>query len=199
MAYILRWINLVLILVFFVIALVATCPVEWFKLNMDDRYGQTGTVQVTLWEFRDQSVSMTNDNGVTVNTNQIPRARTNYLNCTGARDRFRAIQAFSIAGTVLGFYSFLICLLMCACCLKVKLPLFIFLCLAFISEFCAVIAAALAFTQDSCKDKINFFASLKSSGYSIGIGFILTIISCVGYLACFIITPFTQVLWCGDC
>lgn len=200
MAFILRWVNLVLIFVFFLLAFIATVPVPLYSYNLNKAFQQSGTVGVTLWSIRTSEVSIYVPNTVPEQSTKVPaieEVRINYLNCTEQRSRFRAMQGFSIAGTVCGFYAFAICFLMCALKLKVKLALFLFLFASFLSEFFLVIVGAVTFTKSACEGKENKLHSFKEMGFSIGTAFVLQLIACLGYLVCLIITPFTQELWCG--
>lgn len=195
-----RYVLLVLILVFFVLALVGTVPLPLYT-NKITQYNQNGKVTVTLWSIEVGTATLSGENATTVPTS-LP-VRINYAGCEEFRATFRAMQAFAIAGTVFGFYALLISCLQCFCRLKVKLPLFLFLMLAAISELCVVVIGAVAYGKEFCHnlqaDRNLTAVIFKGAGYKLDIAFILQVVALIGYVICFIISPFTQQLWCGKC
>ncbi|KAK7200499.1 Amastin surface glycoprotein [Novymonas esmeraldas] len=195
-----RFILLVLILIFFVIALVGTVPLPLYS-NKITSYNQNGKVTVSLWSIEVGVVTLTGENATTVPTS-LP-IRINYAGCNEFRSVFRAMQAFAIGGTVFGFYALLVSCLQCFCRLKVKLPLFLFIFLAALCELCVVVIGGVAYGREFCKslDKSGNLTTVifKGAGYKLDIAFILQVVALVGYVICLIIAPFTQQLWCGKC
>ncbi|KAG5488836.1 hypothetical protein JIQ42_00453 [Leishmania sp. Namibia] len=196
----LRFILLVLILVFFIIALVGTVPVPLYSRKITD-YDQRGKVEVSLWFISVGRVTLKG-----VNVTNVPSSlpvRINYAGCEEFRAVFRAMQAFAIGGTVFGFYALLVSCLQCFCRLKVKLPLFFFLFLAMICELCVVLIGGSAYSREFCENldrNGNLTAIIfKGAGYKLDSGFVLQVMALVGYAICLTITPFTQQLWCGKC
>lgn len=195
-----RFLVLVLILIFFVLALVGTLTLPLFSHKITD-YNQNGKVRVSLWQIDVSKVSVSGINETEVPSSQA--VRINYAGCSSFRAAFRAMQAFAIAGTVFGFYALLTSCLQCFCRLKVKLPLFLFMLLAFVSEAALVIIGGVAYGTEFCK-KLNENGNLtsvvfKGAGYKLDTSYIIEIVAAAGYLITFIITPFTQQLWCGNC
>ncbi|KPA81454.1 hypothetical protein ABB37_03818 [Leptomonas pyrrhocoris] len=196
-----RFLVLVLILIFDVLALVGTLTLPIFSAKVSAYGLENGKVQVSLWEIHMSKMSLTGVNETEVPSSQ--PVRINYAGCSSFRATFRAMEAFAIAGTVFGFYAFLISCLQCFCRLKVKLPLFLFMLLAFISEAALVIIGGVAYGTVFCS-KMSTESNLtsvvfKGAGYKLDTGYIIQIVAAVGYLITFLITPFTQQLWCGNC
>lgn len=197
-----RYLLLVLLLVFWVLALVGTLPLPLFSQSLNS-YDQSGKASVTLWEIKTGEVTVSDGTVSTLVPGSIP-VRINYMECGPFKTNFRAMQAFSMAGTIFGFYAFLISLLQCCCKLKVKLPLFIFVVLAFISELLLIILGAVAYTKSFCTDNKAYYnqsvaiMGFKEAGYGIGVSYILQIVACAGYLVCLILVPCSQQLWCGN-
>lgn len=195
-----RFLVLVLVLVFFVLALVGALTLPLYSNKITD-YNQDGKVRVSLWQIDVGKVSVSG-----VNQTQVPSSqavRINYAGCSSFRAVFRAMQAFAIAGAIFGFYALLTSCLQCFCRLKVKLPLFLFLLLAFLSEAALVVVGGVAYGTEFCK-KLNENGNLtsvvfKGAGYKLDAGYIIEIVAAVGFLITLIITPFTQQLWCGKC
>ncbi|CAC9551676.1 hypothetical protein, unknown function [Leishmania infantum JPCM5] len=195
---IIRFVLLVLILVFFVIALVGTVSLPLYS-NRITSYNQDGKVEVSLWNIVVGKVTVTGENSTNVPTSM--PVRINYAGCEEFRATFRAMQAFAIGGTVFGFYALLVSCLQCFCRLKLKLPLFLFLFLAMLCELCVVFIGGAAYSKEFCKnlDKNGNLTTIifKGAGYKLDTAFILQVVALVGYAICTIITPFTQQLWCG--
>lgn len=195
-----RFLVLVLILVFFVLALVGTLTLPIYSHKITD-YNQDGKVRVSLWQIDVGQVTVSGINATQVPSSQA--VRINYAGCSSFRAAFRAMQALSIAGTIFGFYALLTSCLQCFCRLKVKLPLFLFMLLAFLCEGALVVVGGIAYNTEFCK-KLNANGNLtsvvfKGAGYKLDTGYIIEIVAAAGYLITFILTPFTQQLWCGKC
>lgn len=195
-----RFLVLVLILIFFVLALVGTLTLPLYS-NKITGFDQNGKVRVTLWEIGVGKVDVSGINATKVPSSKA--VRINYAGCSSFRATFRAMEAFAIAGTVFGFYALLISCLQCFCRLKVKLPLFLFMLLAFISEAILIIIGGVAYGTVFCKNMKNYgnltAVVFKGAGYKLDSGYIIEIVAAAGYFITFIITPFTQQLWCGNC
>ncbi|KPI84150.1 hypothetical protein ABL78_6796 [Leptomonas seymouri] len=193
-----RFLVLVLILVFFVLALIGTLTLPVYSRQIKD-FDQDGKIRVSLWYIDVSKVELSGANATVVPTSEA--VRINYAGCSEFRATFRAMQAFSIACTIFSFYAFLTSCLQCFCRLKAKLPLFLFVLLAFISELLLVIIGGMAYATEFCKS-VDHSANLtsvvfKGAGYQLDRGYIIQIVTTVGLLITLILIPFTQELWCG--
>ncbi|KAG5490570.1 hypothetical protein JKF63_00690 [Porcisia hertigi] len=194
----LRYVLLALVLVFFVISLVATLPLPLYSQKIRD-YNQDGEVIVSMWFISVGEVTLTGENA-TVTPTSLP-VRVNYAGCEDFRATFRSLQAFSIGGTVFGFYAVLLSSLQSFFRLKVKLPLFLFILLATLCELLSVLVAGIAHSKEFCTNvdgSTNVTPVVfKNAGYRLSSSFTLHVVALVGYFSCLLITPFTQQLWCG--
>ncbi|EPY35638.1 hypothetical protein STCU_01036 [Strigomonas culicis] len=194
---VMRWIVLLMLLVFTVFSIVGTTqPIFVHDLTEDD---QTGKVTVTFFMIQMTKTTLTAP-AFTVPAGNY--SRLNYASCGAFKSSMRASEAFAISGSVCGFFALLSSCVQCLFRLKMKLCIFVFTIFAFVSEFLCIIVVGSAYTTTFCKNNYTTNSSaivFKSVGYKLASGFVLHVVAVLGFAVCVILAPFTQQLWCGSC